>query len=113
MFQPSLTCQLLRRTGRDIHGQERLADPVTIAYSPVSMVRQIEQTSVRTDSSASRGQAEQTTSKTKILVLPNVSLGTDDRLVIDGLTYRVSMVHPRRTVFGVLDHQELDLEVLP
>ena len=100
-------------TGRNRHAEETYSDAVEIGYSPVRLERAVEKTSVRADSSASRGQAEQIITKTKILVDKSAAVGLDDQLEIEGDRYRVAMVHKRRNVWGVLDHFEVDLVPSP
>jgi hypothetical protein len=113
MFRPNQICLLSRRTGRDEYAQETFSDPVEIGYSPVRLERKVEKTSVRADSSASRGQADQVVVNASILVEKTVTLALDDRLTIEGDDYRVSLIHRRKNVFGVLDHLQVDLEPMP
>lgn len=114
MFQPNGSCTLRRRAGRDKYGQAKLADPVTIDYAPVDMNMTVEKTSVRSDSSATRGQAEQLVSaNAKVLVPANTVIQSGDKLEIDGANYQVSGIHFRKNVFGSVDHIELLLQVFP
>jgi hypothetical protein len=114
MFLPNGSCTLRRKAGRDKFGQAKLSDPVTISYAPVDMNMTVEKTSVRSDSSATRGQAEQLVSaNAKILVPAKTVVGAGDQLEIDGENYRVSGRHARKNVFGNVDHIELLLEVFP
>ncbi len=113
MFRPNATCLLARVTGRDRYGQESYADPVEIAFAPVRLLAQTSDTSVRADSSASRGQAEVTIGVFKILVEAALyPLQGNDRIEINGTRYRVMNQHPRYRVTGDLDHVEIDLEPL-
>jgi len=114
MFQPNAFCTLRLRGGRDKYGQERLLDPIEIGYAPVNMNITADKTSVRSDSSASRGQAEEMTSRNaKILVPAGTIVKHGDQVDIDGESFRVSGRHVRKSVFGVVDHIELLLEAWP
>lgn len=113
MFTPNSQCLLSRFAGRDRHAQEIYGEPEVIGYSPVRLLAQTEKTSVRSDSSASRGQAEVTQGVFKILVDKVVARPrADDRIDLDGVTFRILNVHPRYRVFGGFDHWEIDLEPL-
>lgn len=113
MFRSSQICLWSQKTGRNRHAEEIYSDPVKIGFSPVRLERVIEKTSVRADSSASRGQADQVVVKTKILIDWPWNVGLDDRIEIDGALYRVAMVHKRYNVWGKLDHKECDLVPSP
>lgn len=113
MFLPNSECLLRKRASRDKYGQEQLGDAVTIQYAPVDLERVKQKTSVRSDSSASRGQADQVVSQAKILVPANTVLAMDDQVEIEGYFYRVAAAHPRKSVFGRLDHHEITLEAWP
>jgi hypothetical protein len=108
-----MTGTLTRFTGRDRHAQEIFSEPVSVGFAPVRLLSQTEKTSVRSDSSASRGQAEQPAGVFKILVERSAELKADDRMELHGAGYRVVGIHPRYRVFGELDHIEVDLEPLP
>lgn len=113
MFTPNSICMLSRMTGRDRYGQESYGEPIPVGYAPVRMLAQTADTSVRADSSASRGQAEVTIGVFKILVEASVgTLQGNDRIDIAGTRYRVVNQHPRCRVTGELDHLEIDLELL-
>lgn len=114
MFNPNSKCLLRRFSGRDKYAQETFAAAEPIGYSPVRLQGQVEKSSVRADSSASRGQAEIQTGTYKILVDKSVAgLRIDDRLEIDGAAFRIASIHPRYRVMGGLDHFEVDLEPTP
>lgn len=113
MFRPNTSCDHLRRLGRDLHAREVFADAVTIPIAIISLENRIQVTTVRADSSASRGSAEEGIAQARILVSPKLAISVDDRVVIDAITYRVIATHVRRTVFGVKDHIEVTLGVVP
>jgi hypothetical protein len=111
MFTPNRSALLLKRTGRDKHAREIFAPASDVRIAIVRRITRIGKTTVRQDSSASRGAAEETLADIKILIKPT-AIAKDDRMIIDGDTFRVVEVHPRYTVYGGLDHYEVDLGIV-
>lgn len=113
-FTPNLIGKLLRPIARNVHGQAIFADPVACQFAVVNAKRQAEKTSVRADSSASRGMADEiTTGLGRILVAKHHTIEIGDVFEFDGDSYDVNSKHIRRDVFGRIDHFECDLEVRP
>ncbi|WP_276122561.1 hypothetical protein [Pararhizobium qamdonense] len=108
MFTPNQIGTYQRMTKRNLDGEEIYGDPASLPLSVVRLAAQSEKTSVRSDSSASRGQADQMAAEAKILT--KLELKVDDIVHVNGLTLRVTGTHPRFTAFGVFDHHESDLE---
>lgn len=114
MFRPNRTGKLYSWTGRDKHAREIFDEPKTIPLAIVKLKPLIHATTVRADSSASRGTADEIRVNGKILVPPHVSIKIDDRIELDGEIYRVLIVEPRYAVIGGrLDHYEVDLGAPP
>jgi len=115
MFRPNQTCDWHRSAGRNKYGEESYADPVKIGFSPVRLTRRLEKTSVRADSSASRGQSDQTTVEALILVEKRAGarMSMEDVLVINGNTYTIKSIEKRTNVWGLLDHWEIGLDPQP
>lgn len=113
MFAPNLIGTIAVIAGRDIHGIATFGAPKECPFAMINLNSKSEKTSVRADSSASRGSADELTSqKMKILIPVFVTVGIGDRFVFDGVKYDIISRHPRRSVFGDLDHYECDIEVL-
>jgi len=114
MFIPNSKGTYQKVTGRDIHSRPTYSAAMICPFSPVNMLIADQKTSVRTDSSASRGAAdERVATRAKILVPPFVALSFGDKFMFDDMDFRVTAVHKRRNVFGALDHLEIDLEIEP
>lgn len=113
MFRPNQIAMFLARRGRDLHSREVFDVPREIAVALVKLEQVLERTTVRADSSASRGAAEEIVVKGTLLVDPAVKIRKDDRIEFAGTTYRVIMTHPRFTVFGTLDHTEIGVQAVP
>ena len=110
MFTPNQTAVLTRKTGRNLDGEEIYGEPEPLAIAVVNLARVSERTAVRSDSSASRGNADQFVAEGKILALEPSAV--DDRIEILGGLFRVTGAHPRWTVAGTLDHYEIMLEAI-
>jgi hypothetical protein len=108
MFIPNTTGILARKTGNDVYAQPIYGAPLTVACSIVHLTDKIQKTPVRADSSASRGNAMEEVSVSKILFPATVTIGGEDKFVINGINLRVIGVEVRRDVFGVIDHYEVD-----
>lgn len=113
-FTPNMVATIRRRIGLDVYGMPILGEPKEIQIAVVNARRRQEKTTVRSDSSASRGAADQiTTDLGRILVARHEAVEIGDVISFDGDSYMVVSRHLRRTVFGTLDHYECDIEVLP
>lgn len=113
-FTPNLIGRLYRPEGNDIHGRPRFGAPTDCQFAVVNAKRQTEKTSVRADSSASRGSADEiTTGLGRILIARHHTVEIGDLFEFDGDSYDIVSKHARRSVFGEVDHYECDLEVRP
>lgn len=113
-FTPNLVGMIQRKSGYDIHGRPVLSEPTPCQFAIVNAKRQQDKTSVRADSSASRGMADEiTTGLGRILVAKHESVEIGDVFSFDGDSYDVKSKHVRRSVFGEIDHFECDIEVRP
>lgn len=113
MLNPTVRCSLCQTTGYDESGKETLSRKVFTYCQPVHYRIEEKPSSVRADSSASRGRAAQETATVRLLFLPK------DKLAIDMFVqlverpderFRVVEVYPRFDVFGQLDHYQVDCE---
>lgn len=70
-----------------------------------------EKTSVRADSSASRGAAREIVADARLLMMPNSKVEIGDRVVLLGQSLRVLDIFPRHNITGRLEHLQVDLDV--
>ncbi|NIH77424.1 hypothetical protein FHV99_004676 [Ochrobactrum sp. P20RRXII] len=114
MFTPNLKGWMQSSTGYDVNAEKIYGAQRECPYATVSMKIDLQKTSVRADSSASRGAADEiATTRTKILVPTYVTASFGDRFVsVEGYRFLVQSVHPRYSVGGRLDHYEIDLEIV-
>ena len=114
MFRPNLTGHVERRRGFDAYGQAIVSAPVPIRFAMVNLRQRGGKTTVRTDSSASRGTSDEiTTDLGRILVGKIYSIEIGDIFSFDGFSYDVSSKHVRRAITGQVDHFECELELRP
>lgn len=107
MFVPNTRAQWLRKGRRSITGKETFSAPRLLPLSVVSLKGTTASSSVRADSSASRGAAEQSEAAARFLVPVQYAVARGDVVRIDGMAIEITSVQPRRDVFGKLDHYEL------
>jgi len=114
MFRPNSMGILRSIESRDVHGRENWGVERSCAFAPVNLNVRTQKTTVRADSSASRGSADEKVSdRAKILVGKATSIKISDKFYFDGISYEVVSVHYRRSVTGRVDHIECGLALLP
>lgn len=108
----NLVGSLKRQNGFDIHGRQKFDDPIPCPFSPVNLALESDKTSVRSDSSGSRGSADRSAVEEGQILLPKtVSVKNGDVFSFGGVSYKVMSVHPRYSVCGQLDHHDCKLEL--
>ena len=108
-FVPNNRGKLFRQNGKNVFNEVQWLPGRTVLCGVVELNDAAVKTSVRTDSSASRANAEETTATAKILFPGNVTITKQDRFEIAGITLRATKIQPRWSVAGILDHYEVDL----
>lgn len=111
MFIPNQTGQLSRQLSRNAYGEPVFLPSQPVACGVVRLVRLDQKTSVRSDSSASRGNANEYVADAVVLFPATVDPRIGDRFEFQGMTLRITTRHPRIAVSGKLDHYECGLEV--
>jgi hypothetical protein len=109
MMIPNTTGLLARQTGKDIYAQSSYAAPVVVPCAVVNLNTKVVKTPVRADSSATRGNAEEEVSVSKILFPKTVALTEGDKFIISGVNLRIIGIRQQNNVLGQLDHFEVDL----
>jgi hypothetical protein len=109
---PNIDATLQRQTGFDLQGGAAWSAPSNIRVGIVTLRRTLEKSSVRADSSASRGRVEESRADGIVLVPANVEIGINDKLRLMGAYYRVAGMFPRHDLKGVLAHNQVELEYL-
>lgn len=113
MFLPNNSGLLAKRAGMNVYGEPSFAKATKTPCGVVRLNTTSQKTSVRADSSASRGAADELVSDAKILFPATALIDFGDRFEISGMVLRVIKVEPRYAVPGHLDHYEVDFEHWP
>ena len=112
MFQPNVACTIVSMDKpTDLYGQPQEGKHTPGMCGVVRLEVGKMKTSVRADSSASRGQAIETVAQSRLLFSPGVVLNLGDRVIIHGFKLEVESVYPRFDVQGRQDHWQVDLNI--
>jgi hypothetical protein len=115
-FLPNLNCTVTKLGPEpDLYGQSQLGKPTPAKCGVIKLDLMAMQTSVRADSSASRGNADEKTVVGRLLFPANTDVGLGDKVVVENVNVglEVLSVFPRHTVHGKLDHHQVDVGVWP
>lgn len=109
MFRPNTFCFVSKRTGFDEWGREQHGDRQRVPCSVVRLQDSRVKSSVRADSSASRGRAREVEADAIVLLPPTLDVEIGDLVEIVGMTLEVNGKHPRLDIMGRHDHNEVSL----
>lgn len=110
MFIPNTYGTLTPTTGTNVYGDERFGKAVRVPCGVIHLNKQVQKTTVRSDSSGSTGSAEEFVSTSRILFPASVAIQTGWKFEIHGMTLKITSVEPRLNVRGAIDHYEADLQ---
>lgn len=110
MFIPNNKGQLQAFSGYNSTAEPQFAPAKSVLCGVVHLNKIVQKSTVRADSSGSRGSADEFVSISKILFPASVSIATGYKFRIAGLTLKATTVEPRYSVYGVIDHYEVDFE---
>ncbi len=111
MLNSNLTGQVRKLTGLDRYGQAALGVAVDQRCAIVKLKNEMVHTTVRADSSQSRGHGDEFVSNNKVLIQGDTIAALGDQLVILGFKIKITGMHPRLDVSGRIDHHELTGEL--
>jgi hypothetical protein len=97
--------------GRNKYGEPIYTGPIPVRCSIIHLKASSEKTTVRADSSASRGSAEEEIADAKLLLPPALHVFLGDHFTINGFELLVTKIEPRYNVLGKHDHNEIDFAV--
>ena len=107
---PNIDATVERAGDPDLHGEITLGSAVTVRIGIVTLDLAQEKTSVRTDASATRGNAAETTVRARLLFPNYFEPATNDRVTVLGRELKVVSIFPRVGVPGRVDHYQVDCE---
>lgn len=106
-----LPCKIYKVTGHDLYGEQALGAAIDDKCGIVRLRKKSMHTTVRADSSASRGHGDEQQADIIILLPPTTRAAVDDKLTVSFMSIRIRDMQPRYTVFGILDHYEVRGEI--
>lgn len=109
MLRPNVLCQMQKFTQYDQYGIPQFSVKKPVKCSVVRFKLQQEKTSVRADSSASRGRAEEMLYDVILLFPKNINIKSGDRVEIFDTILKAEDVETRLDINGRIDHFEVSL----
>ena len=107
LFIPNLSCTVTKHGGLDLYGQPLPGVSYKEKCAIVKIANKILPTSVRADSSASRGAAQEMIVDAELLLVATTKAQLNDFVDVSGFKLRVVGKFPRYSVTGKLDHYQL------
>ena len=111
VFNMGVKCTVYKRRGNDVYGQPLYAPGVPTKVGVVKMQEKRIHSTVRSDSSGTRGHAEEATADVIVLMSKKLSLGINDKIEFEFITTRVMGIMPRYDVLGRLDHFQVECSI--
>lgn len=111
MLIPNLTCEIAAQGPASLTGRRSFGSYKVVPVAIVKLETSVGKTSVRTDSSATRGAATEIEAAARLLFPAFVMLYEGDRIRILDTVLSVQSVRPRHNVLGKLDHWQVDCEI--
>lgn len=109
MLRPNVPCEISKTNNFDINGTPQFKPAVKTKCKVVRFKSSDVKTSVRADSSASRGRAQEEVYDTLILLPKTADISLGDRMQLYGEAFKVVYVEKRLNVFSKVDHYEVAL----
>lgn len=108
MYRPNTTCKYYTLSGRDVRSKPTYSAASVVPCSVVSFDLASKRTSVRTDTSGTRGRTDELSGVARFLFPKTFQPVKGDVVEKQGLWLEVIEIHPRFDVMGSLDHIEVD-----
>jgi len=111
VFIPNRIAYIRRKSKTtDMYGQHTYGQKEAIHYALVRYDTVIEDSTVRADSSATRGNIKEFHASGRILVEKRHNPDFGDLVIVEGRVYQIKGVEIRFNVLGKLDHYQCELE---
>ena len=106
LFNPNNTCVIIKNTGYNMYGESQRKERITEPCALLNAETAIKKSSVRADSSASRGNAQEMIADYWLILLPTTCAEEDDLVEINGVQAKIFKLVPRFSLYGEHDHTE-------
>lgn len=110
MFIPNVRCTITTNSGFDQYGARVAGPSVESMCGIVKLEVGTQRTSVRADSSASRGHNEEAIVDARLLFSAGTDIQSGYKVRVHGFDLKVLSVFPRYSVNGDFDHWQVDLK---
>lgn len=108
MFKPNIVCKIYRSSGQtDVYGQPKPSTIVMERCSIIDLNMKSLKTTVRADSSASRGAASEEILDALLLMTKTTKAQIEDVVEVAGVKIRITKKFPRHDIGGKLNHYEV------
>lgn len=107
LFRANLACVIRKPGTTNVFGEEQLGPAANARCAIIKLKITSDKTTVRADSSASRGAAREAVGEAELLFPVSTDIGFDDQIEVAGWLLRVTGIFPRHNLQGVLDHQQV------
>jgi hypothetical protein len=107
MFIPNIRCWIRPMMTANVYGESQLGSAIHELCSVVRLRKMVVHTTVRSDSSATRGHADENEANCVILLGPKTKAKQGDQLEAAGVKVRINDIQPRFGVMGQLEHYEV------
>jgi len=108
MFKGNIDLKIERLSGFDAFGQPSVSGSTNARCSIVRLYSESLRTSVRTDTSATGGNAHEMIADARLLIDIKTDISEGDRLTVQGQTLRVMQIFARNDVHGRPHHHQVD-----
>lgn len=102
---------LYKKAGMDLYGEPSYQFSEQVKMGVVSFIDSLEKSSVRADSSASRGKAEIALFDAVFIIPLTANIAKEDVLVVEGKKLRIESVHQRWGLRGRPGHYEVGANI--
>ena len=102
---------LYKKSGMDLYGEAKYEFSAQVSMGVVSFIDSMEKSSVRADSSASRGKAEIALFDAVFIIPLTTDISKEDALIVAGKKLRVESIHQRWGLRGRPGHYEVGANV--
>lgn len=111
MFIPNRIAYLRRKSkNADMYGQHTYGQKEAVHYALVRYNTSIEDSTVRADSSATRGNVKEFHSTGRVLLHKKHNPAFGDLIIVEGKVFEIKGIEPRFNILGILDHWQVELE---
>ena len=106
LFNPNQTCIIIKNVGYNIYGEPVREERITERCALLNASGSMKKSSVRADSSASRGNALEKTADYWLILTASTKAELDDLIEIHGVRVKINQLIPRYSLAGKHDHTE-------